>query len=103
MLSGVVKTHSAPLFLLSLMLITEQFINNCIYSTNLKEDFLDALVIFHLLLCIAALVFIFIIVLKISKMQYSLKWYIVIPIKKGAFSCLLPYLLYKILTIYFLH
>ena len=95
MLSGVVKTHSAPLFLLSLMLITEKLIINCIHSRYFEVGFEVALIIFHFLLCIASLVFIFIIVLKISKMQYSLKWYMVLPIKKGAFSCLLPYLLYK--------
>ena len=96
MLSGVVKTHSAPLFLLSLMLTTEKIINDCISQTYYyEESFLFALIRIHFLLCIASLVFIFIIVLKISKMQYSLKWYMVLPIKKGAFSCLIPYLLYK--------
>ena len=51
MLSGVVKTHSAPLFLLSLMLITEKLIINCIHSRYFEVGFEVALIIFHFLLC----------------------------------------------------
>ncbi len=77
------------------MLIIEQFVNNSLYSNVLINDFSSALIIIHFLLCIPSLVFTFIIVLNLSKKQYSLKWYIVLPINKGTFSCLIPYLLYK--------
>ncbi len=77
------------------MLIIEQFVNNSLYSNVLINDFSSALIIIHFLLCILSLVFTFIIVLNLSKKQYSLKWYIVLPINKGTFSCLIPYLLYK--------
>ena len=96
MLSKVVKTHSVPLFLLSLMLIIEQFVNKNHNTKRFRvEDFLSGLISIHFLLCLPSLCFTFIVVLSLSKKQYSLKWYIVLPIKKGTFSCLIPYLLYK--------
>ena len=103
MLHGKSKFHFIPFILGSILFIIDQHIKNCIGEKTknennddgyCKESTKEILIIadsaFSLL---SIILFIF----SYIQMKLQCKWYIVLTIKKGAFSCLIPYLLYKLL------
>ena len=89
MFRGITKFHFVPLLLTSALLILQHIsisfkING---ETNQKNILISDLVIALLALSTFTITYI--------GMHLPCEWYIVLAIKKGTFSCLIPYLLYN--------
>ena len=89
MFRGITKFHFVPLLLTSALLILQHIsisfkING---ETNQKNILISDLVIALLALSTFIITYI--------GMHLPCEWYIVLAIKKGTFSCLIPYLLYN--------
>ena len=89
MFRGITKFHFVPLLLTSALLILQHIsISFKISSeTNQKNILISDLVI--ALLALGTFIITYI------RMYLPCEWYIVLAIKKGTFSCLIPYLLYN--------
>ena len=88
MFRGITKFHFVPLLLTSVLLILEHSITNNINNeTNQKNLLISDLVIS--LLALGTFIITYIV------MHLPCEWYIVLAIKKGTFSSIIPYLLYN--------
>ena len=99
MLDRKSKFHFIPFLLTSILFIIDLHIKNCFvrrdyYSFRCTEKASKILIIIDLTFSLLSIIlFIF----SYIHMNLHYKWYIVLFIKKGAFSCLIPYILYKLL------
>jgi len=88
MFRGITKFHFVPLLLTSVLLILEHSISiNINNETNKKNIIITDLVIS--LLALGTFIITYIV------MHLPCEWYIVLAIKKGTFSSIIPYLLYN--------
>jgi hypothetical protein len=89
MFRGITKFHFVPLLLTSALLILQHISISfeIISETNQKNILISDLVI--ALLALGTFIITYI------GMHLPCEWYIVLAIKKGTFSCLIPYLLYN--------
>lgn len=105
------KFHFIPFLLISILFIIDQTIKNCfigkVYYEDYYEDHYDHH--YNYIRCSERAIKVLLIIdLAFSLLSFTLfifsyihmnlhcKWYIVLFIKKGAFSCLIPYILYKL-------
>ena len=89
MLGKKTKFHFIPLLFASVLFIIKEIIQLRFYS----PEFINRIIITDLVFSILTLAFLIFIYIQ---MNIPYEWYIVLTIKKGTFSCLIPWVLYLI-------